>query len=148
MLKRTASLRRFFWITGLRSTVGNVSGNKCESACRSSGHDPGPVSYFRGDWSWNNFYGHSPPFRWIIQEGLLPVTSTKYVHEVLVKLAQEKTIRRKARKQTNNMFWLRKKTRDYVYLLWVLKRIGSFEHQQHVSHSGWEKRPIINLEAV
>ena len=35
-----------------------------------------------GDWSWNNFYGHSPPFHWIIQEGLLSVTSesmcTKY----------------------------------------------------------------------
>ena len=34
------------------------------------------------DCSWNNFYGHSPPFRWIIQEGLLSVTSegmcTKY----------------------------------------------------------------------
>ena len=44
--------------------------------------DPGPVPYFRGDWSWNNFYGHPPPFRWIIQEGLLLVTSeimcTKY----------------------------------------------------------------------
>ena len=37
--------------------------------------DPGPVPYFRGDWSWNNFYGHSPPFRWFIQEGLLSVTS-------------------------------------------------------------------------
>ena len=35
----------------------------------------GPVPYFREDWSWNNFYGHSPPFRWIIQEGLLSVTS-------------------------------------------------------------------------
>ena len=35
----------------------------------------GPVPYFRGDWSWNNFYGHSPPFRWFIQEGLLSVTS-------------------------------------------------------------------------
>ena len=23
--------------------------------------DPGPVPYFRGDWSWNDFYGHSPP---------------------------------------------------------------------------------------
>ena len=44
--------------------------------------DPGVTSSipalshtFRGDWSWNNFYGHSPPFRWIIQEGLLSVTS-------------------------------------------------------------------------
>ena len=25
--------------------------------------------------SWKNFYSHSPPFRWIIQEGLLSVTS-------------------------------------------------------------------------
>ena len=37
--------------------------------------DPGSAPYFRGDWSWNNFYGHSPPFRWFIQEGLLSVTS-------------------------------------------------------------------------
>ena len=36
---------------------------------------PGPVPYFRGDWPWNNFYGHSPPFRWFIQEGLLSFTS-------------------------------------------------------------------------
>ena len=70
--------------TGPRSAVGNVSGNRCESDCRSRGpeFDPGPVPYFRGDWSWNDFYGHSPPFRWIIQEGLLSVTSesmcTKY----------------------------------------------------------------------
>ena len=35
--------------------------------------DPGPN--FGGDWSWNNFYGHSPPFRWCIQEGLLSVAS-------------------------------------------------------------------------
>ena len=67
-----------------RSAVGNMCGNRCESDCRSRGRefDPGPVPYFRGDWSWNNFYGHSPPFRWIIQEGLLSVTSesmcTKY----------------------------------------------------------------------
>ena len=50
---------------------------RCVSDCRSRGRefDPGPVPYFRGDWSWNNFYGHSPPFRWFIQEGLLSVTS-------------------------------------------------------------------------
>ena len=50
---------------------------------------PGYKIYFRGDWSWNNFYGHSSPFCWIIQEG-----KRKYVHEVLVnrlfKLVQEK----------------------------------------------------------
>ena len=61
----------------LRSAVGNVSGYRCVSDCRSRGRefDPGPVPYFRGDWSWNNFYGHSAPFRWFIQEGLLSVTS-------------------------------------------------------------------------
>ena len=48
--------------TGPRSAVGNVSDNRCESDCRSRGRefDPGPVPYFCGDWSWNNFYGHSP----------------------------------------------------------------------------------------
>ena len=37
--------------TGPRSAVGNVSGNRCESDCRSVGRefDPGPVPYFRGD---------------------------------------------------------------------------------------------------
>ena len=66
-----------FGNTGPRSAVGNVSGYRCMSDCRSRGRefDPGPVPYFRGDWSWNNFYGHSPPFRWFIQEGLLSVTS-------------------------------------------------------------------------
>ena len=63
--------------TGPRSTVGNVSGNRCESDCRYRGceFDPGPVPYFCGDRSWNNFNCHSPPFRWIIQEGLLSFTS-------------------------------------------------------------------------
>ena len=23
--------------------------------------DPDPVPFLRGDWSWNNFYSHSPP---------------------------------------------------------------------------------------
>ena len=34
-----------------RSAVGNVSGNRCESDCRSRGRefDPGPVPYFLGD---------------------------------------------------------------------------------------------------
>ena len=39
---------------------------------------PGPI--LRGDWSWNNLYGHSPPFHWNIQEGL-----RKHVNKVLVK---------------------------------------------------------------
>ena len=71
------------WFKGF-SAVGNVFGNRCESDWRSRGRefDPGLSPYFRGDWLWTNFYGHSPPFRWIIQEGLLSVTSesmcTKY----------------------------------------------------------------------
>ena len=37
--------------TGPRSAVGNVSGNRCESDCRSRGREfeLGPVPYFRGD---------------------------------------------------------------------------------------------------
>ena len=37
--------------TGPRSAVGKVSGNRCETDCRSRGRefDPGPVPYFRGD---------------------------------------------------------------------------------------------------
>ena len=27
-----------------------------------AGSSPGPATYFHGDLSWNNFYGHSPPF--------------------------------------------------------------------------------------
>ena len=55
-----------------------------ESSFRSRGCDfyPGLVPYLHGDWLWNNFYCHSPPFGWIIQEGLLSVTRecmcTKY----------------------------------------------------------------------
>ena len=64
-------------IAGPRSAVGNVSGYRCVSDCISRGRefDPCLVPYFRGDWSWNDFYGHSPPFRWFIQEGLWTVTS-------------------------------------------------------------------------
>ena len=59
------------------NAVGNVSGYRCVSDCRSRGRefDPSSVLYFHRDWSWNYFYGHSPPFRWFIQEGLLSVTS-------------------------------------------------------------------------
>ena len=37
--------------TGPRSAVGNVSGYRCVSDCRSRDRefDPGPVPYFRGD---------------------------------------------------------------------------------------------------
>ena len=70
-------MAKLFSITPGRVAVSNVSGLRCVSDCRSRGRefDPGPLPYFRGDWSWKNFYGHSPPFRWFIQEGLLSVTS-------------------------------------------------------------------------
>ena len=44
-------LLTIYLITGLRSAVGNVSGYRCVSDCRSRGRefDPGPVPYFRGD---------------------------------------------------------------------------------------------------
>ena len=37
--------------TGPHSAVGNVSGNRCKSDCRSRCHEfyPGPVPYFSGD---------------------------------------------------------------------------------------------------
>ena len=49
-----------------------VTGYWCLSDCRSRGHkfDLCLVPYCAGDESWNNFYGHCPPFRWILQEGL------------------------------------------------------------------------------
>ena len=39
------------YIAGPRSAVGNVSGYRCVSDCRSRGRqfDPGPVPYFHGD---------------------------------------------------------------------------------------------------
>ena len=109
--------------TGPHSAVRNVSGNRCESDCRSRGceFDPGTVTYFRGDWSWNNFYGPSPPFRWIIQEGLLSVTNEsmcrKYWLTACSSLPRKSVVRwtdrpamtiavdlgRKAKKQTNNI---------------------------------------------
>ena len=82
-----ALLQKSFYIwkdkrnNGWRNTVGNVFGYRCVSDCRSIG--PALSHTFHGDWSWNIFYGHSPPFCWIIQEGLLSVTSesmcTKYL---------------------------------------------------------------------
>ena len=38
-------------LAGPRSAVGNMSGYRCVSDCRSRGRefDPGPVPYFRGD---------------------------------------------------------------------------------------------------
>ena len=48
--------------TGLHSEVGTCNVSNYKS--RGCEFDPGPVPYFLGDWSWNNFNSHSPPFRW------------------------------------------------------------------------------------
>ena len=66
------------------------------SDCRSRGHkfDPGPVPYFLGDRSWNNFYCHSPPSA--DSKRVVVSYKRKYVHKVLanclVKLAQERSV--------------------------------------------------------
>ena len=50
-LKLYLSITLCMLLTGPRSAVGNVSGYRCVSDCRSRGRefDPGPVPYFRGD---------------------------------------------------------------------------------------------------
>ena len=52
-LKLVKLIKEFYitYITGPRSAVGNVSGYRCVSDCRSRGRefDPGPIPYFRGD---------------------------------------------------------------------------------------------------
>ena len=86
-MKKSSCLKPQGLETGPRSAVGNVSGNRCESDCRSRGRefDPGPVPYFRGDFS-SLPLNHS--------RRVVVSYERKYVHEVLVnclfKLAQEK----------------------------------------------------------
>ena len=48
---KNSGLAETLLVTGPCSPVGNVSGNRCESDCRSRGRelDPGRVPYFRGD---------------------------------------------------------------------------------------------------
>ena len=91
-------LNREWWIlaklkiiyhTGLRSAVGNVSEWRYVSDCRSRGceFDPGPVPYFHGDWSWNIFYNHSPPFRWF-KKGCCQVQAKVYLKPLKTQLIQ------------------------------------------------------------
>ena len=50
------TMAHMFYIPGRVAQPGNVFGNRCESDCRSRGRpsDPGPVSYFRGDYEKNS----------------------------------------------------------------------------------------------
>ena len=63
-----------------RSAVGNVSGYRCVSDCRFRGHelDPGPVPYFRGDWSWNDFYGYFSSLPLILSRRVVVSYKRKY----------------------------------------------------------------------
>ena len=82
--------------TGLYSAVGKVSGNRCESDCRSRGHefDPGLVPYFRGDYDIISMTFSSLPLNH--SRRIVVSYKGKYVHEVLVnclfKLAEEKSV--------------------------------------------------------
>ena len=73
----------------VRSAVGNMSGYRCVSNCRSRGLelDPGLVTYFRGDDTVILLHS-AESFKVVVSY------KRKYVHEVLVnclfKLAQEK----------------------------------------------------------
>ena len=84
--------------TGPRSAVGNVSGYRCVSDCRSRGRefDPGPIPYFRGDWSWNNFLRSFSSLPLIYSRRVVVSYKRKYVHKLLVnrllKPAQEKSV--------------------------------------------------------
>ena len=84
-------LPKYLILTGPRSAVGNVSGNRCKSDCKSRGRefDPGPVPYFVE-------IDHEIISSLPLNHSRRVVVSykRKYVHEILVnhlfKLAQEK----------------------------------------------------------
>ena len=82
----------FCWLTSTKSTEPRKAVGSESDQIQHSEFDPGPVPLFHGDWSWNNFYDHSP----LSADSRRVVVSYKgkYVHEVLdnslVKLAQEK----------------------------------------------------------
>ena len=72
--------------------------------------EPHPAPYFGGDWSWNNFYSHSPPFRLMNQSRRIVVSyEWKYVHKVLVnglfKLAQKKYMKSLVLTLTSRKGW-------------------------------------------
>ena len=132
-----------------------MSDNRCKSDCRSRGFefDPGLVTYFRGDWSWNNFYSHSPPFRWIIQKWLLSVTSesmcTKYWLTACLSLPRKKSeirwtdrpamtiavdLGHKATKQTNqHLEWWSFETISNTYIEY-LKKYLSYMDISSIAH--------------
>ena len=110
---------------GLRSAVGNVSGNRCESDCRSRGCklDPGPAHTFV-EIDHEIFLRSFSSLRLNHSRRIVVSYKRKYVHEVLVdclfKLAQEKSVVRltdrpamtiaidlgcKATKQTKTKLW-------------------------------------------
>ena len=71
----------------------NAVGNASDLDPQRSVFNPNPIPYFLGDWSLNNFYGHSPPADLI---GDVVSYMENYVQKVLVnplvKLATEKVL--------------------------------------------------------
>ena len=69
--------------SGTRPQSAVSSQSDCIYRCH---RDPDQVPYFRGDWSWNYFYGHSPPSddsrRAVVNSKL------KYVHTLKVWLGE------------------------------------------------------------
>ena len=68
---RNFSFEEGFFIVLVKLKTGNFNEDLTQTfwhQCRTHFHyirlqvwSSGPATFFHGDWSWNNFYGHSPP---------------------------------------------------------------------------------------
>ena len=67
---------------GQAARLSRAISSKSNCSSRSREFDPGQAPYFRGDWSWNTFYGHSPPTA--NTRKAVVSYKQKYVYEVLV----------------------------------------------------------------
>ena len=72
-IQRVSNIQTMYLYNWPISETGNdaLILNDAFNSQRSRGRefDPGPGPYFRGDWSWNNFYGHSPPSADLFKKG-------------------------------------------------------------------------------
>ena len=87
-----------------------------EFDCRSRGHEfiPGLIPNFCGDWSWNHFYGHSPP----LADSWKAVISYKYVHKVLVNHLLVKLAQMNWPSRHDHSCWLGRKTSNQPTKTW------------------------------
>ena len=81
---------------GQCSTVGNTSDCRCVSDCGSRGRefDPGPVPYFQGDRSSNNFYGYYPGERTKSHWDKSPLLCNKMLNNIYGNDLPDKLIKR------------------------------------------------------